>query len=154
MNSPGYRILLYGTALLVVLFAYSDANAQTWPPQLGGIMSCDTGKPTPVISPNIPVASQEWVGLMIHETAHVVQAYRNGGCRQHEARLRLDDMTRGHPYRLQIEAEAYCAERAAGFLRGDGTLRWVALILSGSPVYRQWNWSTDTALRVLNRVCG
>lgn len=155
MNSPAYKVLLYGTALLLVLFAFSNASAQEpWPPELGGIMRCVDGKPDPDVNPNVPVGSLAWVAYMLHETVHVTQVYRAGGCGPYEARMQVDERMRGHPYRLQTEVEAYCAERAAGFYRGFGTLAEIGIILSTSPVYRRWNWSFNDAMTVLRRVCG
>lgn len=151
------RKLLLLAALVASLNLASKACAQV-PPEFpigaGGMMSCASGHPQPLVEPSITPGSVAWVALMIHESAHVVQAYRNGGCAQYDARLLRDDATRDHAFRLQTEVEAYCTERAAGFYRGDGSLRHVALILADAPLYEQWGWSEDDAMRVLERVCG
>lgn len=154
MNSRTLAFLEYAVALLVVFSSHAEAQQLDVPPGAGGATACIAGRPDMEIAPDIPPGSVAWVALTVHEVSHIVQIYRSGGCVPYEARLWLDDHTRGHPYRLQTEAEAYCAERAAGFFRGDGTLRHVALILSDGPLYREWGWSERDALAVLERVCG
>jgi hypothetical protein len=155
MNSPAWKVLVFGVALLLVLFAFTDASAQEeWPEEAGGLTRCVNGRPDMEIDPNVTVGSIVWVAYTVHEVAHVVQIFRAGGCEPFNRRMLVDEGMRGHPYRLQTEAEAYCAERAAGFYRGMGTLAEIALILSSSPLYTRWRWSFETALAALPRVCG
>lgn len=154
MKSRTLGFLEYALAALLVLHAHASAQVPTFTPEMGGYMACVDGAPRIAVAPNIPPGSVAWVGLVIHESAHVVQVYRMGGCGPYERRMAMDDRSRDHAYRLQTEVEAYCAERAAGFFRGDGSLREIARILSGSPLYREWNWSEREAMDVLTRVCG